>query len=100
MTPNYLNSTERVYGCRFLKKKGNKHICEITDRLFNDKISVNIGAELIRNPSGKLLQITQKQHDYWLNQCRPYPDSSDPGHCPPRHFLIVGCGFRLTKVED
>lgn len=43
--------------------------------------------------------VPQEHLDYWLKECIPYPDPSNPAHTPPVHSLPEGCGFRMVRVD-
>jgi hypothetical protein len=60
------------------------YICEITKGLFkgNKVRSVKVGTEYTRKPNGDLQEITQEMYDYWLNECKPFPNPQDSAHQP------------------
>ena len=54
------------------------------------------GSCQIRNdPTG----VPKKHLQYWIEECKPYPNPEDPAHTPPRHELLECCGYRLVEVK-
>jgi len=43
--------------------------------------------------------LSENVRKYYLRECLPYPNPDDPAHCPPRHELPEGCGYRMVGVE-
>ena len=39
--------------------------------------------------------IPERDYQFWLTQCVPYPDPEDSAHCPPRHKLPERCSFTI-----
>ena len=87
------------YRCKFLKQQDSIFICEITAGLFSGEKhgSIKIGSNYKRKPNGDLQEITQEMYDYWLNECKSFPNPNDPAHCPPAYNLPSTCGFTMVE---
>ena len=71
--------------CKYLIKENGIYICEITAGKFENS----------KDPSISPI-IPQKDVDYWKNECQPYPDPTEKGHCPPWHILYPKCSYIIT----
>ncbi|KXH76255.1 MAG: hypothetical protein AM326_03075 [Candidatus Thorarchaeota archaeon SMTZ-45] len=73
--------------CRFLieKPKG----------VFSCRITMDIFRKRVKKPGS----VTEKQYQYWLNECQPFPNPDDPAHCPPRYVLPKKCGYQMIEVK-
>jgi hypothetical protein len=74
--------------CRFLQQQGTQYICKITNDAFHTPPA--------EKPSG----VTNRQWEYYLADCVPYPNPNEDGHCPPEHILPPQCSFTMVRVED
>lgn len=54
---------------------------------------------LIRSGEIDLDSLSSQVREYYLRECLNYPNPDDPAHCPPRHELLAGCGYRMVGVE-
>ena len=46
-----------------------------------------------------LKMLPENNLRYWRENCKDYPDPSDPGNIPPAHTLLEGCGFKIMSVR-
>ncbi len=68
----------RQYGCIYLEEDGDDYKCLImTEEIPWEDLSENV-------------------QQYYVNQCRDYPNPEDAGQCPPRHTL---CGMCTCTIE-
>lgn len=100
MTPDYDTAETRPFGCKYLVQDGTMYICELTDSRFSDVWNPNVEVtdREKRHPVKGLQEVPQEVYDYWIRECQPYPNPDNLAHCPPRHTLLVECGFTLTEV--
>ena len=54
---------------------------------------------LIRSGEIDFSGLSEQVQEYYLQECLNYPNPDDPAHCPPRHDLLEGCGYRMVGVE-
>jgi len=54
---------------------------------------------LIRSGEIDLDGLSEQVREYYLQECLDYPSPDNPAHCPPRHELLEGCGYRMVGVE-
>ena len=50
---------------------------------------------LIRSGKIDFNGLSEQVREYYLRECLNYPNPDDPAHCPPRHKLLEGCGYRM-----
>ena len=75
--------------CIYLEKTGDIYVCKIqASAKFGDFTRV-------RRPSW----VPKIHWEYWLRECKPYPDPDSDAHVPPVHQLLEGCGFRMVKID-
>lgn len=79
-----LNLTRKA--CKYLIKSGDIYNCEITAGKF-------------ANPEVLAIKelIPKEDFDYWLVECKPYPDPSKEEHTLPVHTLPSKCSYTLSK---
>lgn len=74
--------------CKYLEEHPDgTYDCRITDGLFRGD------AKLIP-PS-----IPHIDYNYWIMECRTYPNPENEDHCPPLHKLPSECMFRMVKKD-
>lgn len=78
-TPNSLNPD---VWCAYLFEEGNKWLCEIRQAYDEGD------TEFIE-------MLPDRVREYYLRECKDYPDPEKPAHMPPRYKLLDGCGFRV-----
>lgn len=69
--------------CAYLFEKDGKWWCEIRQAYDEGD------TELIE-------MLPRLVREYFLEECKDYPDPEKPAHVPPRHELLEGCGFRIV----
>ncbi len=70
--------------CRYLEETTGVYICLITENKFSEMIS-------------KPEWVSEKDYEYWLIECKSYPNPNDSSHCPPIHELPEKCNYRIVE---
>lgn len=85
--PNMLThpggSMDASVWCKYLFEENGKWLCEIRQAYEGED------TEFIE-------MIPQLDREYYLEECKDYPDPEKPAHVPPLHKLLEGCGFRIV----
>lgn len=76
--------------CKYLQKNPDStYTCEIMGGMFGDPVDLDLVGIL-----------PQQDYEYWRGECVPFPDSTNPAHCPPRYHLPAQCAFKLVWREE
>ena len=69
--------------CLYLESKGDGYICKIQANLVS------------------LQDIPKEHYEYWLNECKGYPDPTRPAHTPDRrHHLPENCTYKIYWSDE
>ena len=72
--------------CKYLSEEDGRYTCEIQDAVE-------------KNDHDFLAVIPTLEYEYWLENCKDYPNVNNVAHLPPRHYLLDGCGFKAIRVK-
>lgn len=53
---------------------------------------------LIRSGEIDFDGLSPQVRGYYRRECLDYPNSENLAHCPPRHELPEGCGFKIEEA--